>query len=311
MNDAHRLREPVEAELAPTQVDANLQPSPQVAPMKIEPSALDKLLDYPHRFKMPQPDQTNGYLDLIKRVLINHIYPEADNNIAGNPPGIGPYSLLDRMEGLAWPKYAHTMTGWYRLCNLEECLCDCIAGNVPGDFIETGVWRGGASILAAAIFKHWTSINDDPGLLGFEQASNRCVWACDSFCGFRSADSTGLDLSPYPQLYVTMKEVADNFAKYGLLDEKVKLIKGYFCDTLPNLPIKKIAVLRLDGDYYQSTMDSLTNLYHKVSPGGYIIIDDYALDACKWAVDKFRQDNKITEELQRADHTGYYWQVRR
>ncbi|MED1640934.1 TylF/MycF/NovP-related O-methyltransferase, partial [Bacillus thuringiensis] len=68
-----------------------------------------------------------------------------------------------------------------------------------------------------------------------------------------------------------------------------------------------VAIARLDGDMYESTMDSLTNLYDKVSPGGFIIIDDYSLYTCKMAVTDFRRDRNITDPLQPIDQCSVFW----
>ncbi len=73
-----------------------------------------------------------------------------------------------------------------------------------------------------------------------------------------------------------------------MLGDNVQFIKGWFKDTLPDAPINQIAVARLDGDLYASTMDALSNLYGKLSIGGYLIVDDYALVECRQAVDDFR-----------------------
>jgi predicted O-methyltransferase YrrM len=86
-----------------------------------------------------------------------------------------------------------------------------------------------------------------------------------------------------PFLAVSREDVERNFAKYGLLDDRVVFLQGWFKDTLPSAPIGKIALLRLDGDMYESTMDALQNLYPKLSPGGYCIIDDF-FGPCRLAV---------------------------
>jgi hypothetical protein len=108
----------------------------------------------------------------------------------------------------------------------------------------------------------------------------------------------------------SLTDVKRNFAAYGLLDNQVKFLPGWFKDTLPRAPIAKLAVMRLDGDYYESTMDSLTNLYDKLSVGGYVIIDDYGQDAwtnCRQAVDEFRNRHGITDEKIKVDSSCYFW----
>jgi O-methyltransferase len=92
-----------------------------------------------------------------------------------------------------------------------------------------------------------------------------------------------------------------------LLDDQVCFLKGWFKDTLPSAPIEKLAVMRLDGDMYGSTMDAFANLYHKLSPGGFCIIDDYAIEGCRNAVNDFREQHNVQEPLQVIDWTGRYW----
>ena len=98
-----------------------------------------------------------------------------------------------------------------------------------------------------------------------------------------------------------------NFERYGLLDDQVRFLEGWFRDTLPRAPIEKLAVMRLDGDLYESTMDGLTNLYDRLSPGGYVIVDDYSIPACRLAVEDFRRARGLTEEIVQIDWTGVFW----
>ena len=109
-------------------------------------------------------------------------------------------------------------------------------------------------------------------------------------------------------LAVSLEEVKANFERYGLLDNQVRFLVGWFKDTLPTAPIERLAILRLDGDMYSSTMDSLENLYSLLSIGGYAIVDDYDKHPCKKAVDDFRSSHGITEELIYIDRQGVFWQ---
>lgn len=205
-----------------------------------------------------------------------------------------------RAEGRDWPPLAHTMIGLKRLDNIQFCVEDIIQNNIPGDLIETGVWRGGATIFMRAILK---SYNID----------NRIVWVADSFEGLPRPNS-----EKYPAdagdphhalkfLSVSYEEVKENFAKYGLLDEQVKFLKGWFRDTLPVAPIERLALMRLDGDMYQSTIEALDSLYPKLSIGGYVIIDDYSLKGCRQAVHDFRSDKGISDEIKEIDCIWAYW----
>jgi O-methyltransferase len=110
-------------------------------------------------------------------------------------------------------------------------------------------------------------------------------------------------------LAASLDEVKGNFTRYGLLDDRVLFLRGWFKDTLPSVPIQQLAILRLDADLYESTMEGLQSLYAKVSPGGYVIIDDYAsIPVCKRAVDDFRAKNGIVDTIRQIDSTGVYWQ---
>jgi len=195
---------------------------------------------------------------------------------------------------------SHTMIGRKRLDNLRACCAEVVTKGIPGDFIETGVWRGGATILMRGIL-HAYDIRD------------RVVWVADSFDGLPEpslAEDQGYDLSKKkrPSLAVSIDDVRDLFSRYDLLDKQVCFLKGWFKDTLHTDKISKIAVLRLDGDLYESTMDALTALYEKVSKNGFVIVDDYrALPPCERAITDFRRDKKINDPIMEIDGTAIYW----
>jgi O-methyltransferase len=211
----------------------------------------------------------------------------------------------DRQVGRDWPAYAETMIGIERLNNIQKCAEDIFKNKVEGDFIETGVWRGGSTIFMKALLK----------VYGVE---DKLVWVADSFQGLprpnedKYTADKGDDLYMFEELAIPVEVVKHNFEKYNLLDDKVKFLKGWFKDTLPTAPIEKLSLLRLDGDMYESTMDALVPLYPKLSPGGYIIIDDYGgIEACKLAVHDYRKKHGITEEIIPIDWSGVYWQKAR
>ncbi len=243
------------------------------------------------------------YLDLLKRSLTNTLFgaePDADRK-----------DDLRFIEGFLKHYIqapAVSMLPLARMNNLEHCVRSVIKDAVPGDLIETGVWRGGAVIFMRGLLK----------ALGEE---DRAVWAADSFEGLPEPDAKTFPLEAkafhgavmtkaMDRLQATLEEVQANFSAYGLLDDQVKFLKGWFKDTLPSAPIERLAVMRLDGDFYESTRDALTNLYDKLSPGGYCIIDDYGEDGwtyCKRAVDEFRAERGITAPLIRVDVSCWYW----
>ena len=142
----------------------------------------------------------------------------------------------------------------------------------------------------------------------------RKVWLFDSFAGLPKPDAKN-----YPQdepdrlwtfneyLAVSVTEVKANFERFDLLDERTRFVEGWFRDTVPTTKVDSISVLQLDGDLYESTWLVLDHLYPKVSPGGFVIIDDYALDTCKAAVDDFRTRHRIHSPVSTIDWSGIFW----
>lgn len=234
------------------------------------------------------------YLDMLQRTIINTVYEDPAQTFGTT------YQPEVREIGSDWPSLAHSMIGNRRMSNLRTACEDVIAERIPGDFIETGVWRGGACILMRAVLKAWG-------------ATDRLVWLADSFAGLPppTADKYPADCGDnsfeYRELAVSLEQVQANFAKYDLLDDQVRFLKGWFKDTLPAAPITRLAVLRLDGDMYESTMDALNALYHKVSPGGFVIVADYILPKCRAAIGDFRKAKGVTETITDIDGAGVYW----
>ncbi len=238
------------------------------------------------------------YIDLIQKCLTNTIYEDPPQD----PWTGGKYDPKVRERGLDWPSRAHTMIGNQRMTNLRKITEHVITNNIPGDFIETGIWRGGACILVRAILKAYG-------------VTDRLVWCADSFEGLPKPDTAlfpqdaGDKHHTYEPLRVTLEEVKSNFAKYDLLDAQVRFLKGWFKDTLPIAPIERLSIARLDGDMYQSTFEAFTYLYDKVSAGGFIIVDDFgAVGGCRAATNDFRKHRGITNPIQNIDGIGVYWQ---
>jgi hypothetical protein len=107
-----------------------------------------------------------------------------------------------------------------------------------------------------------------------------------------------------------LEEVQGNFRAYGMLDDQVKFLKGWFKDTLPTAPVDSLSLIRLDGDFYESTREGLDSLYDRLSVGGYVIIDDYGEDSwtyCRKAVDEFRSERQIEDPLIAVDSSCSFW----
>ncbi|MEZ4553687.1 MAG: TylF/MycF/NovP-related O-methyltransferase [Dehalococcoidia bacterium] len=299
------------------------------------------------------------YLDMVKRTLCNLVYE--DQPFWAQRPGgpmvaLPPFDPRIRTLGQDAPSLAHTMVGWQRLTNIEWCGSEVIEQDIPGDFVETGVARGGAAIFMRAVLRA-------------HGVTDRRVIACDTFEGFPEPPSGAVQrgvarvvlkgvslltrvpsrrwqmalyrwiearqrsfppsVDPSPEIIDTwmgmirfyadhpsffekdqysLRAVRSHFARYGLLDSQVLFLQGFFADTLPRTPIDSIAVLRLDGDTYESTRSVLDLLYDKVSPGGYVIIDDYlTFSDCKRAVDGFRSERGIMDAIVEIDECGVYW----
>jgi len=242
------------------------------------------------------------YLDLLKRSLTNTIF-ESEPDIDDDE-----FRFTVQFAAHYVNSDAVSMITLARFDNIKNCIEDILRDGIPGDFIETGVWRGGASIFMRGALKAYG-------------VADRVVWAADSFEGLPVPDPELYPLEAkvhsgpvmqklYHNLAASLEDVQRNFAAFGLLDDQVKFLKGWFKDTLPTAPIGTLALMRLDGDYYESTRDALNSLYHRLSVGGYVILDDYGEDSwtyCRRAVDEFRAERHIEEPLIAVDSKCFYW----
>ena len=272
----------------------------------------------------PAPFEASFHAQLLMRVVTGSVYPAVSyTGIVDEKLTTQPYEHFVRKYGLDWPSVGHTMVGWVRLQQLYEALRTCALEGVPGDFLEAGVWRGGASIFAASVLREMGCLGAHGAPGGGAEHNESCVrvqcardvWVCDSFQGFEPDPWDGDRgwTEQNPVVAVSEEAVRDNFHNYGLgafLDESIHFVKGFFVDTLPRLhQVKTIAVLRMDGDLFSSTSDILYNLYDRVAIGGFIVVDDYGIEQCADAVDSFRNIHGITDALTQIDsHSkAVYW----
>jgi O-methyltransferase len=200
-----------------------------------------------------------------------------------------------------------------RLINIVDLCSRLNRDHVPGAFVECGVWRGGS----AAVIGHMAK-NHRPA---------RMCWFLDSFEGmpagrpedgigsigiepFDSADSSGT-LHPIGVNVAPLEDVAQFlFVEAGLEPASVELCKGWFQNTLPVVTqdVGEVALLRLDGDWYESTKVCLEYLYPLVSSGGYIIIDDYfAFPGCRRALHEYFDAQSIKPQLLKIDSDGVWF----
>ncbi len=226
--------------------------------------------------------------------FINHsVLPDDDvlNSIIEIPES--------RVEGRDEPKNGYTMIGLKRMENLHNMLEFVRLNNIEGDLVETGVWKGGATIY----MKFYCNLYN----------LQKKIFVCDSFQGLPKpsgkfqADVNDIHYT-FESLKVSLEDVTNNFKLFGCLDDNVIFVKGFFGDTLPNNDkFTKISLLRMDGDMYESTHDVFYSLYHKVTDRAPIIIDDYCLDGCKKCVHDFISENNLSPTINKIDRCGIYW----
>jgi hypothetical protein len=206
----------------------------------------------------------------------------------------------DTKLSLLWPP---------RMDHLIRVLKELDDKGIPGDLIKTGCWRGGACIFMRAIL-------DEIG------NKDRKVYAADSFDG---VPKPNLDLYPIDSysthyqstfLKASLEDTKKNFAKYGYLDDRTVFVPGWFRDTIPALkPASgKWALLRLDGDIYESTIQVLDALYDDLSVGGYVIIDDFGSDVGAshatrdflYKIGKIKPPKEVTDKLCGCNTVGCF-----
>jgi O-methyltransferase len=238
------------------------------------------------------------YLNLLEASLTGMFFEDAPCDHWSD----GKFDPNNRLLGRDWPSLSFSMIGIIRMRNLRYACETVILDGVGGDFVETGVWRGGACILMRGILEAYGD-------------GARRVFVADSFAGLPPPDpenfpaDAGDQHHTYSQLKVSRADVENNFRRFGLLDERVVFLEGWFKDTLPDAPIDRLAILRLDGDMYESTIEALDALYHKVAYGGFVIVDDYQIPSCAKAIHDFRERYGITSPILPIDGWGTYWRV--
>ena len=255
----------------------------------------------------------DAYLNLLRDALVNWHY------LPHEPPTRGPDNVADevrrmrRDEGRDWPAWAVTMCGRKRLDHIRRCIDTVVADGVQGDFIETGVWRGGLCIFArAALSTTAFGRMTDDGRRVIDIGA-RTVYVADSFEGLPRPDADKWPADEGSRHYerdnfrVSRAEVEANFVRFGVPLTGVQFLEGFFEDTLPG-PVGKLSILRLDGDMYGSTMHTLRALYDHVEPRGFIISDDWtASKRERRAIEDFWTERGLSPEVEVVDWTCRAW----
>ena len=242
----------------------------------------------------PHDPNRDAYIDLIKRSIANYHYLGGDASFE-DFRCVTHYDLEQarwRIDPLARPI---TLLNKQQLDLIEQATVALQQRKVPGDLMEAGIWRGGAVILMRAVLRAY-------GIEG------RKVFAADSFAGIpKNVRALNDPVDGWSDRWVApLDEVRQNIARFGLLDDRIVFVPGFFSETLHTLAKERFALIRLDSDSYDSVETSLDHLYPLVSRGGIVIIDDWHLPGCRMAVLNYRERHRIADQV--LEHGGNaYW----
>lgn len=195
-----------------------------------------------------------------------------------------------------------TLTSRERIVSLSRAVRYVVENGIPGDIVECGVWRGGSVMAILKMLLRLGEITRD-------------VYLFDTFAGM--ASPTREDVSFYGEIAsrtyrrlnrkliaVSLDEVKKNVLGVGYDPRRIHFIKGKVEDTLPSAALEKISLLRLDTDWYESTLQEMEHLYPRLSPRGVLIIEDYGCwKGSRKAIDEYVSRNKVPLLLNRIDYT--------
>eukprot|EP00928_Gymnodinium_smaydae_P005345 TRINITY_DN11825_c0_g1_i1.p1 TRINITY_DN11825_c0_g1~~TRINITY_DN11825_c0_g1_i1.p1 ORF type:complete len:606 (-),score=66.17 TRINITY_DN11825_c0_g1_i1:268-2064(-) len=218
----------------------------------------------------PKLDLAERYLYTMRITLIG--LAQAIPNVR-----TGKFEYKKRINGHDWPTFGASAAGLVRMDSLHDLLRNVfIVKKLHGDFLETGVWRGGSCLYAKAFIEAY--------------GIKKHVWGLDSFSGLPTGQHPRDPHHNFQSFLVASQEsVEDLFKRYELWDDKVHLVKGWFEDTLPVVrkQVASLSILRLDGDLYKSTLEVLCALYDHLLVGGFWIMDDYGMIHARSAAHNF------------------------
>jgi len=239
------------------------------------------------------------YVNQVLRLFsaeVRKIKPQDEN--------YGLYDLSDLEKAIFRRVSPFTRTSPARVAVLVEAVRHVVAADIDGDIVECGVWKGGSAMAA--------------GLALQASDAERDIWLYDTFEGM--SQPTAADVSydgetACEQLnaqdirdsgsvwcYSPLGEVRENVGSIGYAADRIHFVKGRVEDTLPDQAPERIALLRLDTDWYESTRHELTHLYPRLSAGGVLIIDDYGYwKGSRQAVEEYFQDHPPRPLLVRID----------
>lgn len=242
----------------------------------------------------PEHPNQNAYIDLIKRAVTNYLYlggessPDAFRCVSHYDLGQSQWKI----DPLSRPTTLLTRT---QLDLVEQAVLAVEKQGVPGDFLEAGIWRGGVIILMRALIDAYN-------------ISGRKVFAADSFAGIpKNTRAVNDPVDLWDDRWIaSLVEVKQAIGRFGLLDDKIEFVVGFFEQSLKSLEGQRFSVVRLDSDSYDSVETSLEYLYPLLSPGGFLIIDDWHLPGCRMAVLEYRSQLGIRDEIHEWDGNAYW-----
>ena len=235
-----------------------------------------------------------AYIDLIKRAITNYLY------LGGETPQdafrcASHYDLKQgrwEIDPLSRPTTLLTKS---QLDLIEKAVGAVEARGVAGHFLEAGVWRGGAIILMSALIKTFN-------------ICGRKVFAADSFAGFpKNTRAINDPVDQWSDRWVaSVEEVKQALGRFGLLDDRIEFVVGFFEDSLKSLEGQQFSIVRLDSDSYDAVETSLEYLYPLLSQGGFLIVDDWHLPGCRMAVTEYRSQLGVKDEIHEWDGNAYW-----
>lgn len=237
---------------------------------------------------------------MIKNLLSKILKSESEDNTQHADFSANDWEIINFVK-------PYTMTSVERLKSLIDAVSYIIGNRIEGDFVECGTWKGGSVMCMQ---KKLIELNQ----------TDRNFWVFDTFEGMPEPDSVDKNFKQTSAqkllseeekeksltwAYSNYEETTRNILSSGYPAKNINFIKGLVEDTIPQTPIDKIAILRLDTDWYSSTKFELEQLYPKLVKGGIMIIDDYGhWEGCKKAVDEYFTNNGISIFINRIDYTG-------
>ena len=233
------------------------------------------------------------------------IMPKLSKNMLELYDNVLGVRMADAPEGIIYGdlhlhKNEYTMVGVQRLNNFVAAIDEVNKKNIPGSIVELGVWRGGSMMVAS-------QMNNEAAQMSLKK---RDLYLFDAF-----EDIPGYGSNSFIKyLQVDESFVKDGFLKFGVMNEHVHFRKGLFQDTVPSWNKNdKIAVLRVDGNFYDSYQDVMYYMYENVLLGGIVIFDDVMADHSGvlqfWK--DFKKEQKLVEEFNRIDNgSGWFRKIK-